>query len=133
MRLGLYIFAALTLMGIVGALVHVVNPNNFMIEVMGVNLNFPVAVWVILPMLLLLVFTIFHMLYYGVKGYFKTKKWESDAETLEDALYWSLLYEPKEQKYMVDNIKRSAVLLGKSNLTLTEFSARAILTLFKTA
>ncbi len=120
MRLGLYIFAALTLMGIVGALVHVVNPNNFMIEVMGVNLNFPVAVWVILPMLLLLIFTIFHMLYYGVKSYFKTKKWESDAETLEDALYWSLLNEPKEQKYMVDNIKRSAVLLGKSNLTLID-------------
>ncbi|SFV90392.1 Arginine/ornithine antiporter ArcD [hydrothermal vent metagenome] len=120
MRLGLYIFAALTLMGIVGAVVHMINPNNFLIEAMGINFNFPVAVWVILPMFLLLVFTVIHMFYYGMKSYFKKKKWERDAETLEDALYWSLVNEPKEQKYMVNEIKKSAVLLGKSNLTVID-------------
>lgn len=120
MRLGLYIFAALTLMGIVGAVVHMINPNNFLIEVMGFNLNFPVAVWVVLPMFLLLVFTAIHMFYYGLKGYFKQKKWERDAATLEDALYWSLVNEPKEQKYTIDEIKKSAVLLGKSNLMVVD-------------
>jgi hypothetical protein len=120
MRLGLYIFAALTLMGIVGAVVHMINPNNFLIEVMGINFNFPIAVWVVLPMALLLLFTIIHMFYYSMKGYFKEKKWERDAGTLEDALYWSLVNEPKEQKYMIDEIKKSAVLLGKSNLTVID-------------
>jgi hypothetical protein len=120
MRLGLYIFAALTLTGIVGAVVHMINPNNFLIEVMGINFNFPVAVWVILPMLLLLGFTVIHMFYYGLKSYFKLKKWQRDAATLEDALYWSLVNEPKEQKYVIDDIKTSAVLLGKSNLTVID-------------
>ena len=120
MRLGLYIFAALTLMGIVGALVHMINPNNFLIEVMGINFNFPVAVWVVLPMLLLLLFTVVHMFYYGLKNYFAIKKWERDASTLEDALYWSLVNEPKEQKYVIDEIKTSAVLLGKSNINVID-------------
>jgi hypothetical protein len=120
MRLGLYIFAALTLMGIVGALVHMVNPNNFLIEVMGINFNFPVAVWVVLPMFLLLVFTVIHMFYYGVRSYFRKKKWLHDTETLEDALYWSLVHEPKDQKYMIDDIKRSAVLLSKSTLDVVD-------------
>jgi len=120
MRLGLYIFAALTLIGIVGAIVHMINPNNFLIEVMGINFNFPVAVWVVLPMFLLLFFTVVHMFYYGLKSYFKLKKWQRDAATLEDALYWSLVNEPKEQKYVIDDIKTSAVLLGKSNLTVID-------------
>ncbi len=120
MKLGLYIFAALTLMGIIGAVTHMVNPNNFMIEVMGVNLDFPVAVWVVLPMFLLFIFSSIHIFYYGMKNYFKSKKWYKDADTLEDALYWSLVNEPKEQKYMVEKIKSSAVILSKSNLTVVD-------------
>jgi len=120
MRIGLYIFAALTLMGIVGTLVHMVNPNNFLIEVMGINFNFPIAVWVILPMLLLLIFTVIHMFYYGVRSYFRKKKWQHDADTLEDALYWSLVNEPKEQKYMVDEIKQSAGILSKAKLDMVD-------------
>jgi len=116
MRIGLYIFAALTLMGIVGALTHMVNPNNFVYEAMGIHFNLPVAVWIILPMFLLLLFTVVHMLYYGVRSYFKKKKWLHDVETLEDAFYWSLVHEPKAQKYMVEEIKRSAMLLSRANV-----------------
>ena len=114
MRLGLYIFASLTLTAIIGAFVYTINPNHYIVDIMGVNLNLPVAVWAIVPMVFLLVFTIIHMSYYGMKGYFKLKKWQRDASTLNDALYWSLLHEPKEQKYAIEEIASSAVLLKKS-------------------
>jgi len=120
MRLGLYIFAGLTLMAITGALTYTVNPNNYLVEFMGINFNFPVAVWVVLPMGVLLLFTTIHMIFYSLKSYFKLKKWEKDASTLEDALYWSLVNEPKEQKYTMEEIKGSAVLLGKSSLTVND-------------
>ncbi len=116
MRLGLYIFAALTLTAIIGAFAYTLNPDNYIVEIMGINFNFPVAVWLVLPMILLLVFTVIHMLYYSLKGYFKLKKWQRDAETLDDALYWSLVNEPKEQKYAISEIASSAALLGKSSL-----------------
>ena len=120
MRLGLYIFAALTLGAIIGALTYTINPNNYLVEVLGINLNFPVAVWVVLPMFVLLTFTIFHMLFYSLKSYFKLKKWQKDAATLDDALYWSLVNEPKEQKYGMEEVKSSAVLLGQSSLTILD-------------
>ena len=115
-RLFLYIFAGVTLMGIVGVVTHMVNPNNYPIEVMGMNLNLPVAVWIVLPMALMLLFTVLHMAFYGFRGYMTRKKWERDTQSLEDALYWALLHEPKEQKYLIDDIKKSAVLLGKSHV-----------------
>ncbi len=120
MRLGLYIFAALTLGIIIGALTYTINPNNYLVEVLGINFNFPVAVWVVLPMFILLIFTIFHMLFYSLKSYFKLKKWQKDAATLDDALYWSLVNEPKEQKYGMEEIRSSAVLLGQSSLAILD-------------
>jgi len=116
MRLGLYIFAALTLTAIVGAFTYTMNPNNYIVEVMGINFNFPVAVWVTLPMLLLLVFTAIHMIFYSLKGYFKLKKWHRDAETLDDAMYWSMIKEPKEQKYAIADMAAPASLLSKSHI-----------------
>ena len=120
MRLALYIFATFALMAIVAAFTYTVNPDHYMIELMGINFNFPIAVWIVLPMLLLLIFTLVHMFFYGLKNYFILKKWQKDARTLEDALYWSLVNEPKEQKYGIDAIGSSALLLGKSSLNISD-------------
>ncbi|MBD3789601.1 MAG: hypothetical protein IE885_04445 [Campylobacterales bacterium] len=120
MRLGLYIFATLTLTAIIGAFAYTINSGNYVLELMGINFNLPVAVWFVLPMLVLLVFTILHMLFYGLKNYFKLKKWQRDAATLDDALYWALVHEPKDQKFILDEIKNSAVILSKASIDITE-------------
>ncbi len=119
-RLLLYIFAGITLTGIVGVVTHMINPNNYLIEVMGLHLNFPIAVWIMLPMALLLLFNAVHMSFYGIKDYMKRQKWQRDAATLEDALYWAVLHEPKEQKYQVEDIKKSATLLSKSHVDVVD-------------
>lgn len=120
MRLGLYFFAALVLIGIVGAFTYTLNPDYYAMELMGINFNFPIAVWIILPMVLLFLFTIIHMFFYGLKNYFLLKKWEKDTNTLEDALYWSLVNEPKKQKYSIDKIGNSACILDKASLDLSD-------------
>lgn len=120
MRLGLYIFAALTFTAIMGVFAYTINPNNYIVEILGINFNFPIAVWFVLPMVFLLVFTIIHMIFYSLKSYFKLKKWHRDAATLDDALYWSIVNEPKEQKYAIPEIASSAALLGKSNVTVLD-------------
>jgi len=120
MRLGLYIFATLALIGIVGAFTYSINPNHYAMEVMGINFNLSIALWVILPMILLFLFTLIHMFFYGLKNYFLLKKWEKDTNTLEDALYWSLVNEPKKQKYGIDDIGNSACILGKASLELSD-------------
>jgi hypothetical protein len=120
MKLGLYTFSALSLIGLVGAITYAINPNHYIVEIMGINFNFPVALWVILPMLLLLLLTLLYMMFYGLKNYFLLKKWEKDTETLENAFYWSLVNEPKEQKYAISQLRSSAVLLSKASLSVSD-------------
>ena len=114
MRIGLYFFFALILTGLVGAYVHTLHFGNHIQKIMGVDINLPVAVWIVIPMLLLLLFTLIHMIYYSMLAYFSKKKRQRDALTLQDALYWSLLREPKEHKYLTKEIRNSAKLLSKS-------------------
>jgi len=118
MKLGLYTFVALTLVLLIGAFVYTLDLGAYRLELL--NITLPVTIWIILPLLLLFLFTISHMLYHGVRNYFQIKKWKRDADTLEDALYWSLVNEPKEQKYAMGDIKSSAMLLSKASLTTSD-------------
>ncbi|TNF45369.1 MAG: hypothetical protein EP216_00250 [Epsilonproteobacteria bacterium] len=120
MRLALYIFATLALMGMVAAFTYTINPNYYAVELMGINFTFPMAAWIVAPMVLLFIFTLIHMFFYGLKNYFILKKWQKDTNTLEDALYWSLVNEPKEQKYSIETFGSSALLLGKSSLDVSD-------------
>ena len=117
MRLGLYIIASIMLMVIVGSFIYMINPANYTINEFGIPLSIPVAVWVVLPMVLLMLASLVHMMFYGTKNFFKFKKWEKETNTLDDALYWSLLHEPKAHKFNVPLLKKTASLLSVSSVT----------------
>lgn len=119
MRIGLYFVFALILTGLTGAYIHSLHFGNHIQKIMGIDVNLPIAAWFILPMLILLFFTLLHMMYYSMVSYFSKKKWQHDAATLQDALYWSLLKEPKEHKYLTKGIRNSAKLLSKSTIEVT--------------
>jgi hypothetical protein len=116
MRLGAYLFLGLIFIGMVGGGVYLLYPGSHSITLMGITLDLPIAVWVVLPLLLLFLLTILHMAYHGTRGYLRTRRWIRDAEELQDALYWSLLKEPKEHHYSMRAMKEGAPLLGVSHL-----------------
>jgi len=116
MRLGLYSIASIILMAIVGIFVYTLNPGTYSYNELGFPINLPIAVWMVLPMLLLLLASILHIMFYGTKNFFKFKKWEKDIDTLDNALYCSLLHEPEAHKYNVPKIKQIASLLSVSNV-----------------
>ena len=116
MRIGLYFISALILIGLTGAYVHTLHFGNHIQKIMGIDVNLPIAAWIVLPMIILLFFTLLHMMYYSMISFFSKKKWQRDSITLQDALYWSLLKEPKEHKYLTKEIRNSAKLLSKATL-----------------
>lgn len=116
MRLGLYTFASLSLVGLVTAFAYTLNPGTYTVELAGINLTLPVALWIAIPMLTLLVVTIFHMLYYSTKNYFTMRKWNRDSKELEDAIYWSILKEPKKHNFTMPKLKSSAEVLSVASL-----------------
>ncbi len=70
----------------------------------------------IVPMVILTIASLFHMMYYGTKNFFKFKKWEHDTENLNNALYWSILNEPKPHKYTIPKFKEIASILNVSTI-----------------
>jgi len=116
MRLGLYIIASIVLMSIVGIFVYTINPGNYTIEEFGIPVTIPIAVWVVAPMIILMFASVVHMIFYGTKNFFKFKKWEKDTLSLDDALYWSLLHEPKAHKFNLPLLKQTASLLSVASV-----------------
>jgi len=116
MRLGLYIIASIILMAIVGIFVYTINPGNYSYNELGFPIELPIAAWMVMPMFLLMLASVVHMMFYGTKNFFKFKKWEKDTDTLDDALYWSLLHEPKAHKYNLPQLKKTVSLLSVANV-----------------
>ncbi len=122
MKLGLYTFASLTLLIIIAVLTFVINGSYYTVNFLGLSLSLPVAIWFILPMALLLVLSLLHMAYYSTKNFFLLRKWQKDALTLDDSIYWSILNEPKDNKFGIHSMQEGASLLGSSSISLSESS-----------
>jgi len=116
MRLGLYLVSSFILIAIIGIVVYTINPNNYGVEEFGLSVTIPLAIWFVLPMFVLMVASALHMMFYGTKNFFKFKKWEKDAITLEDTLYWSILQEPKEHSFSLPLLKDTVSLLNCSTV-----------------
>ena len=116
MRLGLYVLASIVLMAMVGGFIYTINPNDYSHNFFGVYVTMPVAIWVMIPMFLLMIASLVHMMFYGAKNFFKFKRWEKDSSSLNDALYWSILNEPKPHKFNLPKLKETASVLEISNI-----------------
>ncbi len=116
MRLGLYILASIVLMAMVGVFIYTINPNDYSNNFFGIYISMPVAVWVMIPMFLLMLASLVHMMFYGTKNFFRFRRWEKDSDKLNNALYWSLLNEPKQYKFNLPKLKETASLLQVSNI-----------------
>ena len=118
MKLGLYSVISFILISIIGAFVYTLELGAYRLEMF--NISLPITAWIILPLFVLFVFTLLHMIFYSTKTHFKFKKWQKDMDKLEDALYWSVVNEPKGLKYTNIDIKDKAVLLSKSSLVISD-------------
>ncbi len=116
MRVGTYMFSGLIFIIIAMGVTYFFDPGYKTITLMGISLHLPVAVWIVIPTMLLFIFTIMHMTYHGTRGFFRRRKWIQDAKELENALYWSLLKEPKEHHYNMPQMRDAAPLLNVSQL-----------------
>jgi hypothetical protein len=83
-----YTIGALLFMVLVGWYTYAfVTQENVSMDLFGIYLpKFPIAFWVVVPILLLYAASVVHMFYYSVKGSFKLRKYQKDYERLVDAV-----------------------------------------------
>ena len=126
MRLGTYIFFGLIMIALVAGGIYLLFPESYSLSLMGVSANLPIAVWISIPMAILYLFSIIHIAYYGAYTYLKRKKLLKDTEELKDAIYWSLLKEPKPHKYSTPQMREGAILLNISYIEPTNNSIQGL-------
>jgi len=83
-----YTIASLILIALVGWYVFsYVSQGTTAIEVFGVSLpSLPIAVWVIVPLVILYIASVFHMAFYSMLSSFKLRKYDKDYEKVIDAI-----------------------------------------------
>lgn len=95
-----YTIATLIFMALIGGYVFAyVTQDVKGFEIFGVSLpHLPIAVWVVVPLLVLYLGSVFHMLYYSIVRTLKERKYSKDYETLIDAIVDAYLGK-KERHY----------------------------------
>jgi hypothetical protein len=83
-----YTIAALTLIALVGIYVTVyVTKDSTTLDFFGIVLpSLPIAIWVIVPLVLLYIASVFHISFYSMLGGLKVRKYEKDYDKVLDLI-----------------------------------------------
>lgn len=123
MYLKKYSIASFILMALVGAFVFsFITQQSININVFGLELpTLSIAIWVVAPMAILYLASLFHMLYYSIKDSFRKKREQRDYEKLLDAIVDAyLLKENRQNIYKSENFKTLGTLVDNSRVVATK-------------
>ncbi len=86
MKLKRYSFFSLIFVIFVGLYVYSFNGDFLRLSLFGIELELPIAIWIILPIILFYVVSFLHMVFYGFSNYFAIKKYETDYKSMIEFL-----------------------------------------------
>ena len=112
MKIGLYIVFSLLFIAAVVVGIYMINPATYSFDVFGIHMpKLPVAVWVAIPVALIVIASVLHMLFHSTKSFLASRRLKSDVRKLEDTLYWSLIKEPTVVNFSNEEFKKASSLL----------------------
>jgi len=119
MGLKKYIVGSLLLAIITFGYAFSIVTGDYTVHLLDYTLVLPVAAWVVVPMVLLLVLTIIHISFYGLKNYFMLKAVSKDSTSLTGLIKKRLLNEPSEIKFQNANFIKIADIVGQLDINVT--------------
>jgi hypothetical protein len=127
MHLKRYTLAAALLIALIGTYVYqMVTTAEYSLDILGIHVNLPIAVWVVVPMVILYLASLFHMMYYGFKAYMRKKRVTKDIEKLADALFWDILKAPRKHNYFDRRVKPIGAALDYGCDDFTKIDKKAV-------
>jgi hypothetical protein len=87
------------------ALIYYKTQSMYQFDILSFHINLYIAIWVILPLILLFILSIIHILFYGFKGYIKNKNDKKDIEKLEKYLSAIILSKTCNEVFTNKNIR----------------------------
>ena len=121
MRLKKYIFFSLLLMLALGGYIYAKIDKVYTFEIFGVPVTLPVAIWIVIPMIIMFLASFFHMAYYSFINFMVLKRYKKDYETLISSFANAILREPKKHQYKTIEAKNLGRISDKSHIIPQDF------------
>lgn len=110
MRIKLYSFLALIYLLFVAGLSYKQNLGEYALDFFGFVLNFSITFWVVLPALLLFIFSLLHMSFYSFLRFLKFKNYANDALKFEKFTADLVLKKESKNKFKSEEFIKAAKL-----------------------
>ncbi len=126
MGLKKYIFGSLLLAIVIFGYTFSIEAGDYRIQILDFTLILPIALWIVLPMVILLVLTILHISFYGLKNFFIVKAFNKDSNSLITLINKRLLNENSNANFQNENLKELADVLNQLDVDVsnTNFSSQ---------
>jgi hypothetical protein len=119
MGLKRYILGSLLLAIIVFGYTFSIEAGDYRVQILDFTLILPIALWVVLPMLTLIVLTILHILYYGLKNYFILNAIAKDSRALITLINKKLLKQTANVNFQNKDFKEIGSIVNQLDLDVT--------------
>jgi len=111
-----YIGFSILLIAIVGFYVYSVESGDYKVEILSYSLVLPTVVWVLAPIILLFIFTVLHLIFYGSLNYCKSRGFVKDEDTIIETLKNVLLQKADKKKFKTSGYKTLSGILSQLNI-----------------
>lgn len=115
MGLKKYIVFSILLIVLVFGYVFSIEPGEYKVTILDVSLSLPIAIWIILPLLILFIGSVAHMMFYGFKSYLKYRAIARDEETISESIKAYLLQKADKSTYKTKSFKNITNILSQIN------------------
>lgn len=113
MGLKKYIGFSLLLIIAVGLYVYSVESGDYRVTVLDISLLLPTVVWVLVPLVVLFIFTVLHLIFYGSVNYCKNRAYVKDEGNIIESLKAALLGKSDRKKLKTTGYKNLASIIGQ--------------------
>ncbi|MDD2384045.1 MAG: fatty-acid--CoA ligase [Sulfurospirillaceae bacterium] len=111
-----YILLAIIYMLGIGLYVYSFNGENFSLELLGLSLTLPIAVWMVIPVALLVVASISHLVFYNFKDFLYKRALKKDVELFKEISKQKILEESIENaSFRTEGFKLVGMVLSSMN------------------
>jgi hypothetical protein len=119
MGLKKYIIGSFLLVIIVFGYTFNIEGGDYRVQILDFILILPIALWIVLPMLVLMILTIIHILFYGLKNYFMEKSITKDSKSLLSLINQKLLNQTSNENFQNENFKEIGSIVSQLDIDVT--------------
>lgn len=110
MKLRLFSLFAIIFILLIAGFVYELNLGDYKLNIWTLELNLPIAIWIVLPAFLLFLFSLLHMSFYGFLRFLRFKNYASDASRFEKYIACILLKKPAKENFKSQEFIKTAKL-----------------------